>query len=199
MDKAFLHALVLLAGIVFFYKLIDCLAGRKGQEDEEERDTVDEAENNATSEPVVEQSPETRRLVLETLRKMGCAFDDEDEEIIHFSYQGAHFAIEAVDDCLFINVHYPWLHVLPMDGDLENFAYMQKAVNMVNHHYACNVYYTFNKEENLIEVHCKKNMLFVSQIPHLEGYLASVLDSFFKTQREVVTEIEKNRIKEEHT
>lgn len=199
MDNAFLHALTLLAGVVFFYKLIDCLAGRKGQEDEEERDTVDETGNNATSERVVEQSPATRMLVLETLGKMGCAFDDEDDGIIRFSYQGAGFAIEAVDDCLFINVDYPWWHVLPMDGDLEDFAYMQKAVNMANHHYACNVFYTFNKEENLIGVHCKKNILFVPQIPNLEGYLASVLDSFFKTQREVMTEIEKNRIKEEQT
>ena len=41
------------------------------------------------------------------------------------------------------------------------------------------------------------SMLFIQQIPNLEGYLASVLDVFFKVQRTVITEIERMKVTEE--
>ena len=49
----------------------------------------------------------------------------------------------------------------------------------------------------MIGIHSKKNMLFIRQIPDLKGYLISVLNDFFKIQRDVMTEIEKSKEVEE--
>lgn len=201
MENAFLHVVFSLLGVVFFYWLFKNMSSGNQQVDEEdstdEEEMAHQEERPVTIVEKTEEKPHTRKLVLETLRKMGCEFSDKEEGLICFTYQGGGFAIEALDDCFFINVNYPWLHVLPMDGDLEDFACMQKAVNMANHHDHCNVFYTFDKEENQICVHSKKNILFISQIPHIESYLASTLDAFFRIRREVLIEMEKNRIKEE--
>ena len=59
------------------------------------------------------------------------------------------------------------------------------------------VLYTIHQESEQIGVHTKKSVLFIPQIPNIDGYLVSVLNEFFRTQRLVVTEIEKMKVKEE--
>ena len=140
---------------------------------------------------------ETRDLVLETLREMGCEYEygtEEDDVRIYFSYQGERFMIEADNECYFINVYDLWWHHMSTYCDIEEFAAMQKTINATNAHANCTVLYTINKEAEEIGVHSKKNMLFVRQIPDLKGYLASTLDDFFKIQRTVLTEIEKCKV-----
>ena len=83
-----------------------------------------------------------------------------------------------------------------MDGDIEDFARMQKAVNLANCKGTCTVLYTYNEEEGLIGVHSRKNIIFVPQITELDKYLASVLDGFFKIQRLVLSEMDKIKNKE---
>ena len=138
----------------------------------------------------------TRELVLSTLDKMGCEHCEEDELRIRLTYQGETFMIDAHNDCLFINVYDPWWFELPMHGDIEEFARMQKAVNLANCKGTCTVLYTYNDEEGLIGVHSRKNLIFVPQITELDKYLASVFDCFFKTQRLVLAEMEKLKSQE---
>ena len=59
------------------------------------------------------------------------------------------------------------------------------------------VLYTIHQESEQIGVHTMRNILFIPEIPKIESYLVSVLNDFFKTQRLVVTEIEKMKVKEE--
>ena len=80
---------------------------------------------------------------------------------------------------------------------MEEFARLQKAINYINAFVTCTVLYIIHKELEQIGVHTKKSVLFIPQIPNIDGYLVSVLDDFFKTQRLVVTEIEKMKVKEE--
>ena len=138
----------------------------------------------------------TRTLVMRTLRTMGCEpVVDDRNGFICFVYQGENFRIEADNDCLNINVYDLWWHSLSMDADIEEFAWLQKAVNLVNGSANCTVLYTLDQEAKLIGLHSKKNLLFISQIPDLELYLMAALNDFFKVQREVLTEIEKQRAK----
>ena len=82
-----------------------------------------------------------------------------------------------------------------MDADIEEFARLQKAVNLINGSANCTVLYAPDQEAKMIGVHSKKNMLFISQIPDIELYLQAALNDFFKVQREVLKEIEKQRVK----
>lgn len=144
---------------------------------------------------------ETRDLVLETLREMGCEYEEgtegENDIRIFFTYQGERFMIEADNECYFINIYDLWWHHMSTYCDVDEFAAMQKTINRINAHANCTVLYTINQEAEEIGVHSKKNMLFVRQIPDLKGYLISTLNDFFKVQRSVMTEIEKCKVTEE--
>ena len=144
---------------------------------------------------------ETRDLVLETLREMGCEYEEgtegENDIRIFFTYQGERFMIEADNECYFINIYDLWWHHMSTYCDVEEFAAMQKTINNINACANCTVLYTINKEAEEIGVHSKKNMLFVRQIPDLKGYLVSTLDDFFKIQRSVMMEIERCKVVEE--
>ena len=165
----------------------------KGRDGEAENDD-DEREQETEGKELL-RIP-TRTLVMRTLRTMGCEpVVDDRNGFICFVYQGENFRIEADNDCLNINVYDLWWHSLSMDADIEEFAWLQKAVNLVNGSANCTVLYTPDQEAKLIGVHSKKNMLFISQIPDLELYLMAALNDFFKVQREVLTEIEKQRAK----
>ncbi|MBR3479881.1 MAG: hypothetical protein IKH32_04140 [Prevotella sp.] len=170
----------------------------KGREenDEEAKDDVVVCEQTDNDVEELGNCP-TRVLVMRTLKNMGTEPELDEKENFRFQYQGEHFMIEADNDCLFINVYDLWWYHLSTYCDVEEFARMQKVVNLINSYSSCTVLYTINKDAEMIGVHSKKNMLFIQQIPNLEGYLASVLDVFFKVQRTVITEIEKMKVAEE--
>ena len=173
-----------LLGVYMFYKMY-------------KNDQKADVEVGTTATPSEGFINETRDLVLETLREMGCEYEETDNLKIYFDYQGERFMIEADNDCYFINVYDLWWHHMSTYCDIEEFAAMQKTINATNAHANCTVLYTINKEAEEIGVHSKKNMLFVRQIPDLKGYLASTLDDFFKIQRTIMTEIEKCKVVEE--
>ena len=164
----------------------------QGRDGEAENDN--EREGQETDRGELLRIP-TRVLVMRTLRNMGCEPVVEDGSgYICFDYQGEHFRIEAANDCPSINVYDLWWHAIPIDADIEEFARLRKAVNLVNGSASCTVIYTPDQEEEEIGVHSKKNMLFISQIPDIELYLQAVLNDFFKVQRWVLTEIEKQKV-----
>ena len=84
-----------------------------------------------------------------------------------------------------------------MDADIEEFACMQKAVNRINAYANCTALYSANEEERVFGLHLKKNIPFIVQIPDIEVYLKSTLDDFFIAQRALITEMERNKVKEE--
>ena len=165
----------------------------KGRDGEVESES-DEREERVDYEELL--SIPTRTLVMRILRMVGCEpVVDDRNGFICFDYQGEYFRIEADNDCPHINVYDLWWHSIPMDADIEEFAWLQKAVNLVNGSANCTVLYTPDQEGKVIGVHSKNNMLFISQIPDIALYLMSELNDFFKVQREVLTEIEKQRAK----
>ena len=139
----------------------------------------------------------TRELVFQTLRRIGCEYREEEENRILFKYQGEPFMIIANDNSFFIDVYDNWWYSLSTYCEVDEFARLQKVINHVNAFVNSTVLYTIHQESEQIGVHTKRNILFIPQIPEIESYLVSVLDDFFKTQRLVVTEIERIKVKEE--
>lgn len=148
----------------------------------------------ATSNEIVQ---ETRDLVIETLKQMNCECEEAENGALLFTYQGENFFIEASNDCFFINILDLWWYELSTLCDLKEFANMRKAVNEVNLHANCTVFYTINTERENFTLHARKNMIFIRQIPDLKEYLESALSSFFHVKREVLLEMEKLNLQNE--
>ena len=139
----------------------------------------------------------TRDLVFQTLRRIGCEYREEEDNRILFRYQGEPFLIIATNDSYFIEVYNNWWYSLSINCEVEEFARLQKAINYINAFVTCTVLYIIHKELEQIGVHTKRNILFIPQIPNIDGYLVSVLNEFFRTQRLLITELEKYKVREE--
>jgi len=147
----------------------------------------------------VNMSP-TRVLLIKTLKRMGCEPEvDEKNENIWFDYQGEHFMVESSNDCLYVNVYDIWWYQVSLEDGVEEFARMQKTVNLINGWANCTVLYSVRQEDGIAGVHLKKNMLYIEQIPELDKYLAGTLEGFFQTQRLFMTELEKLKVQEKVT
>ena len=133
-------------------------------------------------------------LAYKLLKEMGCTPQETEEGRIKFEYQGVIFLMEAVNDCAFVNLIWPWCHSFSK-FDIDEFARVQKVVNDINARGLVSVFYGETDSDD-VAVHIRKNFLFVSQIPELNDYLKLILDNFFRTVRTLDVEIEKCRLQE---
>ena len=157
-----------------------------------ETETVRAMEN---SEIPKETKPATKDLAYSLLHKLGCAPEETEDGRIRFEFQGITFLMEAVNDCLFVNLIWPWCHSFSI-FDIDEFARVRKVVNEININSSCSVFYIPNPESDEVAVHIKKHLLLTPRIPNIEEYLKVMFRSFFAAQRELVTEIEKYRLQE---
>ena len=102
--------------------------------------------------------------------------------------------MEADNECLFVNLIWPWCHSFSK-FDIDEFARVRQVVNEVNLRDTLSVVYTISDSDD-VALHIKKNFLLVPQIPEVEEYLKLILNSFFRTARTLDLEIEKCRMQE---
>lgn len=147
------------------------------------------------SEAPKETKPATKDLAYSLLHKLDCAPEETEDGRIKLEFQGITFLMEAVNDCLFVNLIWPWCHSFSI-FDIDEFARVRKVVNEINMNSSCSVFYIPNPESDEVAVHIKKHLLLTPQIPNIEEYMKVMFRSFFVAQRELVTEIEKYRLQE---
>ena len=149
-----------------------------------------------------ENDSDTVNLVYEVLRKIDCEPAEEkqigDEYYVYFNYQGETFLIIAKRDTKWINVYDLWWYSLSSYKVIEEFSILRKLINEENKNGSYIVFYTINNENEQIDVHTKKNVLFIPQIPDIDQYLISVLQYFFETKRNIFIELEKHKVVKEH-
>ena len=104
------------------------------------------------------------------------------------------FLMETANDCMFVNLIWPWCHSFSK-FDIDEFARVRQVVNDINARGTATVIYGITDSDD-VAIHIKKNFLFVPQIPNLEEYLRLMLDCFFRTARTLDLEIEKCRLQE---
>lgn len=104
------------------------------------------------------------------------------------------FLMEAANDCMFVNLIWPWCHSFSK-FDIDEFARVRQIVNEINLRDTLSVIYSITDSDD-VALHIKKHFLFISQIPQLEEYLKMILNSFFRTARTLELEIEKCRMQE---
>ena len=157
-----------------------------------ETETISAMDNNEIPK---EAKPATKDLAYSLLHKLGCAPEETEDGRIKLEFQGITFLMEAVNDCLFVNLIWPWCHSFSI-FDIDEFSRVRKVVNEINMNSSCSVFYIPNPESDEVAVHIKKHLLLTPQIPNIEEYMKVMFRIFFVAQRELVTEIEKYRLQE---
>ena len=142
----------------------------------------------------VEETLSTKQLALRSIEHIGSKPHFTEEGRIHFEYQGIDFLMEAADDCMFVNLIWPWCHRFSK-FDIDEFARVRQVVNEVNMYKSHSVFYTITDSDE-VALHIKNHFLLVPQIPEVEDYLRVILNSFFGTARTLDLEIEKCRMSE---
>ena len=155
---------------------------------------TDTSDNNQVKITDMEETMSTRQLALNTIEHIGSEPKYTEEGRIQFEYQGVIFLMEAVNDCKFVNLIWPWCHSFSK-FDIDEFARVRQVVNDINMRGSVSVFYGITDSDD-VAVHLKKHFLFVPQISGLEEYLKVILDSFFRTARTLDLEIEKCRLQE---
>lgn len=162
--------------------------------DDESPECVSTQQSNQAEEPGMEEKANTKELAISTLKSIGANPQETEDGRIQFDYQGITFLMEAVNECLFVNLIWPWCHSFSK-FDIDEFARARQVVNDINMRGSISVFYGITDSDD-VAVHLKKHFLFVSQISGLEEYLKVILDSFFRTARTLDLEIEKCRLQE---
>jgi len=194
--------LAIIFAIYYFYHVYKASAEEKEAEEDrffEELKNSGKDEDRETDAMECLDERTITELVLSTLRKIGCDYEIEQRgniNWIRFIFQGEHFTIDCNDDNYYINIYDTWWYEISIYSDIEEIADLHKVINIVNRQANCTLIYTVNEESELIGVHSKKNMLFISKIPELDLYLKSAFSEFFKVQRSVLTELEKCKVAE---
>ena len=153
-----------------------------------------EPKNNEVNVTRMEEMISTRQLALKTIENIGSEPKYDEAGRIQFEYQGVIFLMEAANDCMFVNLIWPWCHSFSK-FDIDEFARVRQVVNEVNLRDTLSVVYTISDSDD-VALHIKKHFIFIQQIPELEEYLKMILNSFFRTARTLELEIEKCRMQE---
>ena len=153
-----------------------------------------EPKNNEENVTRMEETISTRQLALKTIENIGSEPKYTEEGRIQFEYQGVIFLMEAVNECMFVNLIWPWCYSFSK-FDIDEFARVRQVVNDINMRGTLSVFYGITDSDD-VAVNIKKHFLFVQQIPDLESYLKITLDSFFRTARTLDIEVEKCRLQE---
>ena len=155
---------------------------------------ADTSDNHQITEANMEETISTRQLALKTIENIGSTPQYTEEGRIQFEYQGVIFLMEAANDCMFVNLIWPWCHSFSK-FDIDELSRVRQVINDINMRGTASVFYCITDSDD-VAVHIKKHFLLVSQIPGLEDYLKLMLDSFFRTARTLDVEIEKFRLQE---
>ena len=155
---------------------------------------VDDDDKNESVKKIESKVIGTKDLAYKLLKEMCTKPQETEEGRIKFEYQGIFFLMEAINECKFVNLIWPWFHSFSK-FDIDELARVRRVVNDVNARGTASVFYGITDSDD-VAVHIKKHFLLVSQIPDLEDYLKLTLDNFFRTARTLDIEIEKCRLQE---
>lgn len=158
--------------------------------------TMEQKENKEKKEQDREVNTRSRDAFLETLTKIGCQYEvEEEDERINFAFQGEHFIADASNQRCYVQLWDVFWGQVEL-YDIDEFSRLRKAINTANINCDVMTIYTINEAGNNVDVHCKKSILFLPEIPNIEAYLHAELTSFFRAHHIVGNEMAKMREEE---
>ena len=153
--------------------------GRIGFAVEEDKERSEYAKtNDAIDKAIDAEDNKTRNLLIKTLMNIGCQSEENKETgRIRFIYQGECFSIDAENESPFITIWDTYWAIISL-ANLE-INKLKDAINETNISMRPTIFYSIEKEESEVCLHCKYVMPFIIEIPDINNYLQANLNNFF--------------------
>ena len=186
---------IIVATVLFCFYLFQYISEKEKAEKEEEQFFQELMNNNDKTKMDMDKkdmnesnnlNEATSLLVLTTLRNIGCNLEKVEyglSDVITFTYQGQTFFIVCNGGSHYITVKNSCWHQISIYSDVEEKTKMYRIINLSNERTNCTMFYTIDKEEAMISVHCRKQILFNKEIQQLNSYLRRALGDIFVAQR----------------
>lgn len=153
--------------------------GRIGFAFEEDKEQSEYAKTNAAIDEAIDaEDNKTRNLLIKTLMNIGCRSEENKETgRIRFIYQGECFSIDAENESPFITIwDIYWARISLANLEITK---LKDAINETNISMRPTIFYSIQREESEVCLHCKYTMPFIIGIPNIANYLQANLDNFF--------------------
>ena len=153
--------------------------GRIGFAFEEDKERSEYAKtNDAIDKAIDAEDNKTRNLLIKTLMNIGCQSEENKETgRIRFIYQGECFSIDAENESPFITIWDTyWARISLANLEINK---LKDAINETNISMRPTIFYSIEKEESEVCLHCKYVMPFIIEIPDINNYLQANLNNFF--------------------
>ena len=153
--------------------------GRIGFAVEEDKERSEYAKtNDAIDKAIDAEDNKTRNLLIKTLMNIGCQSEENKETgRIRFIYQGECFSIDAENESPFITIWDTyWARISLANLEINK---LKDAINETNISMRPTIFYSIEKEESEVCLHCKYIMPFIIEIPDINNYLQANLNNFF--------------------
>ena len=153
--------------------------GRIGFAVEEDKERSEYAKSNDAIDKAIDaEDNKTRNLLIKTLMNIGCQSEENKETgRIRFIYQGECFSIDAENESPFITIWDTyWARISLANLEINK---LKDAINETNISMRPTIFYSIEKEESEVCLHCKYVMPFIIEIPDINNYLQANLNNFF--------------------
>ena len=130
----------------------------------------------------------TRDLFIKILEKLNCPYttgDEDDRYDICFTYRDETLYADAMNESMIVEIFDPFWYSIDMD-DTKGFTMLKEAINMSNIELYVNTFYEVNRKENKVYVHSRETIELYSQMPDIENYVRSSLNSFTLVHRGII-------------
>ena len=158
--------------IVVFIKL-------REMNDEEMKNKIDKPQINKNEMNKAEEK--TQKLMIETLKAIGCQPTINDDDIVEVCFQGESFIMTFAEKYVQIG-DIAWMQINENEPGLP---LLREAINKTNFDFGPAVVITAPTEEGTRYVHSLYSILFIPEIPHIEDYLKASLVRFFHKKNDV--------------
>lgn len=123
----------------------------------------------------------TRNLMIETLKLMGCDPKEIDDGAVYVVYQGEKFFMKFGG--LFVNIwDLGWSNINVNDLNLPK---VRQAINLTNFEFGPTVVLTEPDENGNMQIHTRYGIVFHSSLPDLTEYLSNTLGLFFRAKKDM--------------
>lgn len=130
----------------------------------------------------------TRDLFIKILEKLNCPYtigNEDDRYNICFTYRDETLYADVMDESLIVDIFDPSWYSIDLD-DNKGFAMLKEAINMSNIELYVSTFYEINRKENKVYVHSRETIDLYSQMPDMENFVRSSLNSFTLVHRGII-------------
>lgn len=119
-----------------------------------------------------------------SLENLGCQLQPQEDGTFNVDYQGEHFTLEIGGPYARVwDLNWAGINVAD-----PNFGKLREAVNATNYNWGPTVLLTQPDNAGTVCLHSKHEVLLSPQMSDTNGYVASILNSFFQKKEEVRSE-----------